>query len=297
MKTVAVLMSTYNGSKYVFQQIESVLNQESVNVDLYIRDDGSSDDTVKIIKSIKDKRIKLIEGRNLGVIGSFFCLINMVPDYQYYAFSDQDDVWKADKLFEAVKPMNNEEKAELSIGSYYLVDEHLTKITPNIRIQQNYNLVKTIVYNAPLGCTMVYNRKMMEYLKMYTPSCCRMHDHWLMLVAELCDANIFYSNNSIMYYRQHASNVVGNKKSKIVRMKRLLRSAMQNRYERSNQVIEANGIFRKMMNDDSCRYVDQIINYRKSFLARFSLAFDHKWTKQIGNKSSLFRMSILLGLF
>ncbi len=103
MNKILVLMSTYNGEKYVDLQVKSVLNQKQVSVKLYIRDDGSKDKTVDIIKSFKDDRITIFEGRNKGARDSFFESIESAPlDFDYYAFCDQDDYWEDDKLFCAV---------------------------------------------------------------------------------------------------------------------------------------------------------------------------------------------------
>ena len=81
---VAVLMSSYNGQKYIRDQIESILNQQDVKVDLYIRDDGSSDDTLNIIKEYKE--ITLYQGKNIGVGNSFMELLYSVPDKHFIIF-------------------------------------------------------------------------------------------------------------------------------------------------------------------------------------------------------------------
>lgn len=94
MYKVAVLLSTYNGSKYIKEQIDSILSQEGVNIDIYIRDDESTDETVNIIYEYKSNNIFLTEGKNIGVGNSFMELLYSVPEiYDYYAFADQDDIW------------------------------------------------------------------------------------------------------------------------------------------------------------------------------------------------------------
>ena len=117
-KNILVLMSTYNGSKYIKQQIESIFKQKNVNADILIRDDGSTDDTIDIINSFGDDRIKLYKGYNLGSTNSFIDLIKYsakhYPDYEYYAFSDQDDVWEPEKIKVAVNALK---KIEGKYGS------------------------------------------------------------------------------------------------------------------------------------------------------------------------------------
>ena len=93
---VAVLMSTYNGEKYIRDQIDSILSQIKVNVTLFIRDDGSTDSTVKIITQYTEKysNIKFWVGENIGVGNSFMQLLySLTDEFDYYAFSDQDDIW------------------------------------------------------------------------------------------------------------------------------------------------------------------------------------------------------------
>ena len=104
---VMVLMSTYNGEKYLREQIDSILGQTGVSVKLLIRDDGSKDNTVEIVKQYckENDDIKLVEGKNVGFAESFMELVyraNLYSDISYFAFSDQDDVWLNDKLISAI---------------------------------------------------------------------------------------------------------------------------------------------------------------------------------------------------
>ena len=100
MLKVNILMSTYNGEKYIEEQIQSILNQEEVIIKLYIRDDGSTDNTVKIIESFNKENIVLFKMSNIGWKKSSLELTKLVEyhDDEYYAFSDQDDVWKKIKF-------------------------------------------------------------------------------------------------------------------------------------------------------------------------------------------------------
>ena len=105
---VLILLSTYNGEKYLEEQLNTILNQttEEISVSIIIRDDGSSDNTIKIInKYINDYDcIKLIKGKNLGPALSFRELINLADEtYSFYAFADQDDIWVKGKIEAAVE--------------------------------------------------------------------------------------------------------------------------------------------------------------------------------------------------
>ena len=88
-KKVAVVMSTYNGEQFIREQFDSILNQTYKNIEIVVRDDGSKDGTVDIVKEYQSKHnnIKLIEGENLGFVNSFFELLDLA-DAEYYAYAD-----------------------------------------------------------------------------------------------------------------------------------------------------------------------------------------------------------------
>lgn len=123
MYKVAVLLSTYNGSKYIKEQIDSILSQEGVNIDIYIRDDGSTDETVNIIYEYKSNNIFLTEGKNIGVGNSFMELLYSVPEiYDYYAFADQDDIWSEKKIRIAIEVLQKNKK-HLYASNQELIDK------------------------------------------------------------------------------------------------------------------------------------------------------------------------------
>ena len=107
MEKVCVLMSTYNGEKYLKEQLDSILNQNSIIVDILIRDDGSTDKTLNILDEYNKKynNIRYYTGENLKSAKSFLDLLFTAGEYDYYSFSDQDDVWDRDKLLVAVSKL------------------------------------------------------------------------------------------------------------------------------------------------------------------------------------------------
>ena len=93
-KKVKVLLSAYNGEKYIVEQVESILNQTYQNIELYIRDDGSKDNTLKVLKPYQDNpKVHIIQGENVGFIKSFLQLVELSGDADFYSYADQDDVW------------------------------------------------------------------------------------------------------------------------------------------------------------------------------------------------------------
>lgn len=109
MHTITVLMSSYNGEKYISEQIDSILHQENCNVNLIVRDDGSSDNTCEILEQYQKNNLLTwySDGENLRPAHSFLRLLANAPDSDYYAFADQDDYWMTDKLDHAIKAIGN----------------------------------------------------------------------------------------------------------------------------------------------------------------------------------------------
>ena len=102
MIKVCVMMSTYNGADFIEEQIESIRKQNQVAVDLYIRDDGSTDRTVELLRMYsRYDDIFVWEEKQTGVADSFWNLLERMGEYEYYAFADQDDIWDCDKLIKA----------------------------------------------------------------------------------------------------------------------------------------------------------------------------------------------------
>lgn len=297
-RNVCVLLSTYNGEKYLKQQIESVLNQEDVGVTLFIRDDGSSDNTVNIIKSYKDERIIFCPENNIGCIKSFYSLLLNAPDLNYFAFCDQDDIWNKDKLARAINKLSNSgDKAALYMSTYDVVDENLKLIyVRDMQYEKPLTLEQTIMFRSPSGCLMVFNKALRKIIIKHDMKNARMHDFWTLLVAEAFQADIYTESISTMKYRQHANNVVGTGISKYQHLMRLINSIKYNKNERQNQVISFVDYFKEDLPKDSLDILLKVYHYKESFKNRIALATDSsfKWGFMI---DILFFLSVITGVF
>lgn len=206
MKTVQVLLSSYNGEKYIKQQIDSILAQKGVNVRLLVRDDGSMDSTVEIVKGYE--RVDIIEGENQGSTESFLTLIELAPEADYYAFCDQDDVWDTDKIEIAVKVLEEySDKPAIYSGNARLVDGDLNFIK-NEDLNPMTTLGSAIIKNYATGCTVVFNKSLMKELKKYRPVNVPFHDWWVNLVCLAVGGVSIYDIEPHMSYRQHGNNAV-----------------------------------------------------------------------------------------
>ncbi len=165
IKKIAVAMSTYNGATYLKRQIDSILNQEGVNVFIHIRDDGSTDDTVAIIENYVLKfpnKISLERGNNVGSRKSFIKALENCPCADYYAFSDQDDVWLPTKCFEAIKKIENMSNIALYASSLMLVNEQEDIIGSN-NICNMKNCIESFFARQRIaGCTFLFTPQLRE---------------------------------------------------------------------------------------------------------------------------------------
>lgn len=216
---VAILMSTYNGEKYLRDQIESIQHQSYQDWHLYIRDDGSKDNTVKIINEYTDadQRITLISEtrqQNLGVMRSFLKLLEMT-DADYYMFSDQDDYWKKDKVAITLEAMKNSEELNLPIcvhTNLTIVDSKLKGST--LMKDNSWSGFRELLFaNCVTGCTMMINQALKDRIdfKNKTLKNLYMHDWWLALIAAAF-GKVTYLDQSTILYRQHTGNLVGSNK-------------------------------------------------------------------------------------
>lgn len=226
---ISILLATYNGEKYLREQIESILNQTEQNWILYIRDDGSTDNTLSIIREYAKKYPGMIipvrdKLGGLGAMQNFMALLKYAQS-KYYMFCDQDDIWKADKVEKTLKAMKAAE-AECEIGAYHCVcpvcvhtdlevmDGNGTQIHPSFVEKlgldaKGATFASLIFSNVVTGCTMMINQAMRDLLTVL-PDSCMMHDQWIGLLAEGCGKRVYLPEATIRY-RQHGENVMGAK--------------------------------------------------------------------------------------
>lgn len=215
MEKVAILMSTYNGEKYIDEQISSIQKQTFKSWHLYVRDDGSTDNTKEIVRrySKHDSRIVLVESNeNLRPARSFLKLLNDV-DADYYFFCDQDDYWLKTKLSTM---LNEIKKYDNSIPQ--LVYCNLKCVNQDLE-PSDYdfdNLIGTIsgvnrfIGNDIPGCVMVINEAAKRVVTQNKPNYknIEMHDWWIALIVEVF-GEIHFLNQRLIYYRQHGDNAIG----------------------------------------------------------------------------------------
>lgn len=222
---IAILMATYNGEKFIEDQIKSILKQTCKNWELFIHDDGSTDGTKKIIKRYASRyplKIHLLTGKSNGnAKKNFFYLMENV-DSQYLMFADQDDFWKKDKVsityseMLALEKDNAKDLPLLAFSDLRVVDHNLKTISPRMSHYEelkmdNIGFNRLMIQNIVTGCTVMVNKKCKEMaLKCTNRDDIIMHDWWCALIASYF-GKMGYIDEDLILYRQHSVNSVGAK--------------------------------------------------------------------------------------
>jgi glycosyltransferase involved in cell wall biosynthesis len=210
-------MATYNGSRFIEKQIQSILPQLSYNDELVIVDDCSSDQTVNLIQKFTDSRIKLWENtKNLGAIKNFEkSITNAEGDIIF--LSDQDDIWMPDKVKEVTSVFTQRQEVTLVITNLQVIDEH-DNLVPNSKLVGDFRpgLIQNFVKSKFRGCTLAVRQPMLKYFLPF-PEDIPMHDMWIGLVNEIYGQTL-YIDKPLLQYRRHSSNVTSENHAEIRQM-------------------------------------------------------------------------------
>lgn len=296
--SVCILMSTFNGQKFIKEQIDSLLEQKGVELRIIIRDDGSNDDTISIISEYCSRysNITLLKESNCGAEESFnrlcrYALLN--ENSNFYAFCDQDDVWDNDKLEIAIGKLKeyDPDRPNLYFSNLRVVDEDLVYLN-NLYTPKEVNIArsKTLVQIFTFGCTCVFNRTALRYY-------CRpkvqltFHDNWIYCICSYL-GNVYYDIHGHIKYRQHRNNLSGNHSKGILlftRIKRLLKGNLGHDYETmASQLL----LFENEISTNDLSIIRKVSDYRKKIFSRVYLLFskDYSTSNIIKNICISFRI-------
>lgn len=302
MKKIVVLMSTYNGARFIDAQLKSLFEQKDVKMEILVRDDGSTDTTKKILDDYQlKKKLTWYSGENLKSAYSFFDLINNAPEADYYAFCDQDDVWIDNKLNRAVKKIEEIENLNNSpivyCSNYQLVDESLNKLSSKEHFSTT-DFPSSIIASNATGCTMVFNNKMLKLLKKYKPKYLLMHDDWTHKLCLAVGGYVYYdSNYKSLYYRQHDNNVDGGVHSLGKRIRGIISRIFAKEKIRSLQLNEIIEGFSDSIPESNLEILKLFVNYRWSLKKKMKILSMKKLSTDNSSINRKFRISIILGYF
>lgn len=276
-------MATYNGEKYLYEQIESILNQSYKNWILLIRDDKSEDSTVSIIEEYekKDSRIRLLRDRkgNLGFVKNFEELLKNSQE-EFVMFSDQDDYWEKDKIKNYIEILQKDEKLSqiplLIHSNSFICDKELKIvkekfIDSSIASEKNGN--SYFFSYVVQGSTVMINRKLKEICVPFLSSV-TLHDRYFHLISEFFGKRIFI-DKSLMKYRQHMNNEIGARRN-------ILQKILKKRYfdtKDRDLIIELKEKYAEIIKKEKIKEIDaylEVTNIQKNRFMRFFLSLDFK---------------------
>lgn len=219
-QNVAILMATYQGERYLREQLLSIQAQSFSGWDLYVRDDGSADATPHILQEFagQDGRIHILPGgEHKGAKRNFMELLAAV-NAPYYMFCDQDDVWLPGKVERTLAEMQRVEQARPGLpvavfADLYVVDEHLNILSPSFweysRIRPERTSFQELgVRCVATGCAMMINARA-KSVALPMPDAAKMHDVWITLAVAKHGGVLQPLREPLIYYRQHSGNVIG----------------------------------------------------------------------------------------
>ena len=271
-KKIDILMATYNGEKYLVEQLDSIINQTYHNWNLLIRDDNSTDKTLEIIQNYhkKDKRIKILKDNkgNLGIVRNFEELLKS-SESEFIMFSDQDDIWVENKLDMYLKMIEKIKNKGFMIHSdAILFDKNKSNILKDTFISKkaiNRGLENVFFNYFVQGATILISKEIKNFILPF-PKEVYLHDRYIHLISELFFERIFV-NKALIYYRQHGDNQIGAKNT--------IRELLSKRYfdERDRQLIKV--IYNKygsLLTDDKKKLIEEyfkITDIEKNRFNRF----------------------------
>ena len=298
---VIILMSVYNGENFIEEQLNSIFSQTGdFEIEVWVRDDGSKDGTISILKKYEEgKKLYWYSGKNLKPAHSFMDLIMHSCKADYYAFSDQDDVWLNDKLKRSIKRLENISGIPaIYCSNAELVDENLNSLGRTVF----ESIPRTDLYTLScagglLGCTMVFNNQLAEIIKnSKMPQKIVMHDFF---ISELCLAvggKIIYEPEVTIKYRQHENNVIGVSHGIVKTIRERFKDMNTYMYPGiSEQSKEILSIYFELINSDAKKWLRTISTYKKSLYKRIKLATSKKTRYANWNLGLKNRIAILKG--
>lgn len=200
---ISVCIATYNGEKFLKEQLVSILSQLGNNDEIIISDDSSTDKTMLVVNSFNDKRIKIFENQSFS--SPIYNFENAIKHAQgdYIFLSDQDDIWLSSKVERTLYYLKEN---DLVLSDCKIVDENLNVLNDSFfaMMSSRKGFFSNLIRNSYMGCCMAFKKEILDYILPF-PKNLAMHDSWIGLSVEL-NGNSFFLNEPLILYRRHDNN-------------------------------------------------------------------------------------------
>lgn len=302
MNTVKVIISTYNGGAHIMRQLNSIFKQTGVHISVLVRDDGSKDDTIEVIRHYKEtypqREIELIQGVNVGFAKSFWLGLSLSGEADYYAFSDQDDVWKQDKLIRCIDAMERlEEIPQLSYCKMQRSDEIQNRLEEQIEVLRPEQLTKklTLLKTYNYGAATVINRSAKDLVCRMWPEVDDLpHDMW---VGALCYwfGKVHYIDEELYDWIRYETSVTGEGTRKNGFSYRLKKTVQRKSYPNiCNALLDG---YSDLLSDEECIFLERVRNYKNNLWDKLLLLFDPSFRRLSIYGTIALKLGILLNWY
>ncbi|MBW4576926.1 MAG: glycosyltransferase family 2 protein [Aphanothece sp. CMT-3BRIN-NPC111] len=279
--------------------MESLLAQDYPHVEIIVRDDGSIDNTIELLREYVTTytNVKVIFGENLGFTRSFLKLLELSdPTADYFAFCDHDDVWQPDKISKAIEFLSQRspEIPALYCSRLAVVDENLKLLGYSDIPQKELSFPNALVQSSVRGCTIVLNQAARQLFREF-PESAMGHDSWIYLVVSAF-GTILYDEEPKILYRQHSNNVYGIRLGIVDLWKEKIRRFLN--YDNSHRIVKNALEFRRIygasLSDKHSRTLERFLESRKRFWARVSYALSCEVYRQSTSEHLILKVMLIL---
>ena len=300
MKKVMVVMSTYNGGVRIVKQLDSIFSQQDVEVKCFVRDDGSKDKNTRNVLTQymqHEDRLKVEFAENVGWQRSFLLALSKAPKADYYAFSDQDDVWMNDKLSKSISELekHNSEKALLFHCNRISCTPALKALpiqAPKVPCPLNKKNALTQEYAQ--GCSIVINNVARDLVCRHFPSKDVPHDFWTGLICYYF-GEVYYSPEPLFYHINHGGNASTAGHIKESRQRRLKSFLRENSYPNVAKDL-ING-YTDLLSTNDRNFLQIVATNKDSFVKKLRLVLDPNFKRVNWQGTLLLKLSVLLGKY
>ncbi|WP_416327774.1 glycosyltransferase [[Eubacterium] hominis] len=290
---ILVMMSTFNGEKYIKKQIESLLNQKDVNLKIDIRDDGSNDDTLQILYNYSNEYdiVSYHKGSNIGYAKSFWQLVQNSDEYEYYAFCDQDDIWQDNKLARAIgllKEQMNQDQPLLYTSRVESFNNDMELISQDtFKNHKILNVYESLQKSVVPGCVFVFNNATMKYLREYN-GYIESHD-WIVYLIVTIFGKVIFDDECYIKYRIHENNTIG-QVSDFKRIRGKIKNFFRpNKNTRSKVAKDIYTTYNNRLSPVFSEDIKELAYYKDDFKLKLKLIINRNF------KGFIFKLYVILG--
>lgn len=304
---INILMSTYNGERYVIEQVESIMRQEGCKPILIIRDDGSTDKTLDRLSEMKHKygdAIRIYRGKNIGYRESFMLLLKKAADASFYAYADQDDIWLPDKCKRAIENISAvddfTQRKILYGSSVILVNDENKKLGINDISTSPNNIGSYFTRHRIAGCSMVFTKPLKDCAVGFLNQ--KITNKWMdhdFMIGSLAYAygDVLRDKNSYIMHKRHESSVTGGGQGLLKRLqteKFVIFERKNLHYDMARMLL---GFDKKNMNSDVRVFLEKIVLYKDSMKYKLDLLKENMITSGIKCCDVETKLKIILNNF